>query len=98
MEAAEASLKYKQGIEGDISSRAEKQSKARKKLVIVGVTLDHGPYVEAWQNCQVGEIIPKTGKEKYDREHQLGKKKKQKNPRRTKAESAKRCNSRQEIP
>ena len=90
MEAAEASLKYKQGIEGDISSRAEKQSKARKKLVIEGVTLDPGPYVEAWQNCQVGEIIPKTGKGKYDREHQLGKKK-QKNPRRTKAESAKRC-------
>ena len=74
MEAAEASLKYKQGIEGDISSRAEKQSKARKKLVIEGVTLDPGPYVEAWQNCPVGEIIPKTGKGKYDREHQLGKK------------------------
>ena len=43
MEAAEASLKYKQGIEGDISSRAEKQSKARKKLVIEGVTVDPGP-------------------------------------------------------
>ena len=77
LEAEAASLKYKQAKEGNISSRADKQAEARRKLVIEGVKIDPSPYEEEWEKSTAGQKIPKPGRGKYDREHLLGKIKQQ---------------------